>query len=113
MAVLLAGILILGQSFSAMKVRAQESTEESQKDKTETVYVKADAEGNVQDISVETVLKNRNNGEELPDYSNLSDIKNMVGDEEFTQDSMVRSYGKITAKIFPIKVRAVKAFLSL
>ena len=87
MAVLLAGILILGQSFSAMKVRAQESTEESQKDKTETVYVKADAEGNVQDISVETVLKNRNNGEELPDYSNLSDIKNMVGDEEFTQDS--------------------------
>ena len=86
-AVLLAGILIFGQSFSAMEVRAQESAEGSQKDKTETVYVKADAEGNVQDISVETVLKNRNNGEELPDYSNLSDIKNMVGDEEFTQDS--------------------------
>lgn len=86
MAVFLAGIIILGQSFSATEVRAQESTEESQKDKTETVYVKVDAEGNVRDISVETVLRNRNNGEELPDYSTLSDIKNMVGDEEFTQD---------------------------
>lgn len=87
MAVFLAGILILGQSFSALEVRAQESTEEGRKDKTETVYVKADAEGSVQDISVETVLRNRNNGEDIPDYSTLSDIKNMEGDEEFTQDS--------------------------
>lgn len=86
MAVLLAGVLILGQPLSGMAVRAQENTEEGQKDKTETVYVKADAEGNVQDISVETVLKNRNNGEEVPDYSTLSDIKNMEGDEEYTQN---------------------------
>ena len=87
MAVFLAGILILGQSFSALEVRAQESTEEGRKDKTETVYVKADAEGNVQDISVETVLRNKNNSEDIPDYSTISDIKNMEGDEEFTQDS--------------------------
>lgn len=86
MAVLLAGVLILGQPLSGIGVRAQENTEEGQKDKTETVYVKADAEGNVQDISVETVLKNRNNGEEVPDYSTLSDIKNMEGDEEYTQN---------------------------
>ncbi len=86
MAVFLAGILILGQSFSALEVRAQESTEEGRKDKTETVYVKADAEGSVQDISVETVLRNRNNGEDIPDYSTLSDIKNMEGDEVFTQN---------------------------
>lgn len=94
-AVLLIGVLILGQPFSAMGVQAQETAEKSQtrdnaedsrKDKTETVYVKADAEGNVQEISVETVLKNRNNGESLPDYSKLSDIKNMEGDEEFTQN---------------------------
>lgn len=94
-ALLLIGVLILGQPFSAMGVQAQEAAEKSQtrdnaedsrEDKTETVYVKADAEGNVQEISVETVLKNRNNGESLPDYSNLSDIKNMEGDEEFTQN---------------------------
>lgn len=94
-ALLLIGVLILGQPFSAMGVQAQEAAEKSQtrdnaedsrEDKTETVYVKADAEGNVQEISVETVLKNRNNGESLPDYSNLSDIKNMEGDEEFAQN---------------------------
>lgn len=94
-ALLLIGVLILGQPFSAMGVQAQEAAEKSQirdnaedsrEDKTETVYVKADAEGNVQEISVETVLKNRNNGKSLPDYSNLSDIKNMEGDEEFTQN---------------------------
>lgn len=94
-ALLLIGVLILGQPFSAMGVQAQEAAEKSQtwdnaedsrEDKTETVYVKADAEGNVQEISVETVLKNRNNGESLPDYSKLSDIKNMEGDEEFTQN---------------------------
>lgn len=70
-ALLLIGVLILGQPFSAMGVQAQEAAEKSQirdnaedsrEDKTETVYVKADAEGNVQEISVETVLKNRNNG---------------------------------------------------
>lgn len=87
LAIFLAGILVLGQPFSKMEVRAQEAAKEEQKDKTETVYVKADAEGNVQDISVETVLKNRNNGEDIPDYSTLRDIKNMEGDEEFTKDS--------------------------
>lgn len=86
LAFLIAGILVLGQPFSKMEVRAQEISEEEQKDKTETVYVKADAEGNIQDISVETVLKNRNKGEDIPDYSTLSDIKNMEGDEEFTQN---------------------------
>lgn len=94
-AMLLIGVLILGQPFSAMGVRAKETAEESQihetaedspADKTETVYVKTDAEGNVQEISVETVLKNRNNGESLPDYSRLTDIRNMEGDEEFTQN---------------------------
>ena len=88
-AMLLIGVLILGQPFSAMGVRAKETAEESQihetaedspADKTETVYVKTDAEGNVQGISVETVLKNRNNGESLPDYSRLTDIRNMEGD---------------------------------
>ena len=94
-AMLLIGVLVLGQPFSAMGVRAKETAEESQiqetaedspADKTETVYVKTDAEGNVQEISVETVLKNRNNGESLPDYSRLTDIRNMEGDEEFTQN---------------------------
>lgn len=53
-------------------------------DKTETVYVKADAEGTPQEITVETWLRNPGEGEEILDYTRLTDIKNMEGDEEFT-----------------------------
>lgn len=54
-------------------------------DKSETVYVKADAQGKVQDITVETVLKNSGGTQPLADYSTLTQIKNTEGDEEFRQ----------------------------
>lgn len=54
-------------------------------DKEETVYVKADASGAAQEITVQTSLKNPGNGKEIQDKTNLTDIKNTEGDEEFTQ----------------------------
>ena len=112
-AMLLIGVLILGQPFSAMGVRAQETAEESQiqetandspADKTETVYVKTDAEGNVQEISVETVLKNRNNGESLP----ISEIWRVM--KNLPKMGMEPYYGKTMGRTFPIRERAATAF---
>lgn len=64
------------------------STEETdKKDKVETVYVKADADGTPNKITVETVLRAPENGEKIADVSTLSDIRNTEGDEEFTKDA--------------------------
>lgn len=54
----------------------------SKDDKTETVYAKADAEGSVTDVTVETVLKHTG-ADTIADQSSLSDIKNTNGDEEY------------------------------
>lgn len=49
------------------------STEETdKKDKVETVYVKADADGTPNKITVETVLRAPENGEKIADVSTLS-----------------------------------------
>lgn len=63
-------------------VYMSDNNEES--DKTETVYAKADAQGNVSEVTVEVDLKNTG-GEAIVDYSELADIKNTKGDEEFTE----------------------------
>lgn len=52
-------------------------------DKEESVYVKASASGEVQEITVETRLKCTGSSP-LEDYTILTDIKNTEGDEEFT-----------------------------
>lgn len=52
--------------------------------KDESVYVKADASGKVKDITVTEWLKNPGAGEEA-DVSELSDIKNIKGEETFTK----------------------------
>ena len=57
-----------------------------QKDKTETVYVDANADGSVKKITVKDWLR-RNGDGEIIDFSNLKDIKNMEGDEEYTQNA--------------------------
>lgn len=53
------------------------------KDKTETVYVDANADGSVKKITVKDWLR-RNGDGEIIDFSNLKDIKNTEGDEEYT-----------------------------
>ena len=57
-----------------------------QKDKTETVYVDANADGSVKKITVKDWLR-RNDDGEIIDFSNLKDIKNTEGDEEYTQNA--------------------------
>lgn len=67
------------------KDTAKEYRSSALEDKSETVYAKADAEGNISEITVETVLKNPGGTEKIPDFSTLHDIKNTEGDEEYTQ----------------------------
>ena len=57
-------------------------TEESGITKEESVYVKADTSGKVKSTTVTEWLKNTGNGT-LADTSDLKDIKNIKGDEEF------------------------------
>ena len=57
-----------------------------QKDKTETVYVDANADGSAKKITVKDWLR-RNGDGEIMDFSNLKDIKNTEGDEEYTQNA--------------------------
>ena len=58
-----------------------------EKDKTETVYIKSDAGGNTKEITVETMLKHSSDGSDIQDQSNLKDIRNTKGDEEYSQGS--------------------------
>ena len=67
-------------------VTAETSSDEDAgewKDKTETVYVDANADGSVKKITVKDWLR-RNGDGEISDFSNLKDIKNTEGDEEYT-----------------------------
>lgn len=71
----------------------QDSTNVSNKassmeeDKQETVIAKAKADGSIYETSVEVSLKHT--GEDpIQDMSNLTNIKNTSGNEEFTQDGM-------------------------
>lgn len=76
---------------SASGTASGETTENQEsaleKDKTETVYIKSDAEGNTKEITVETTLKHPSDGSDIRDQSNLKDIRNTRGDEEYTQGS--------------------------
>lgn len=81
-----------GTAASSASGTASEETTENQesaqeKDKTETVYIKSDAEGNTKEITVETTLKHPSDGSDIQDQSNLKDIRNTKGDEEYSQGS--------------------------
>lgn len=70
-------------------VTAETSSDEDAgewKDKTETVYVDANADGSVKKITVKDWLHQNSDGE-IIDFSNLKDIKNTEGDEEYTQNA--------------------------
>ncbi len=58
-----------------------------EKDKAETVYIKSDAVGNTKEITVETMLKHPSDGSDIRDQSNLKDIRNTKGDEEYSRGS--------------------------
>ena len=58
--------------------------------KEETVYVKADASGAPLEKNVEVVLRGIEGGAPIEDRSDLRDIKNTEGDEEFAEDGSGR-----------------------
>ena len=59
---------------------------ETDRDKEETVYVKAGADGTARDVTVETLLRCRGTDGSIYDRTRLTDIKNTEGDEEFRQE---------------------------
>ena len=69
------------------KEKKASEKETEKKDKEETVYVKADADGTPNKITVETVLRAPEDGKQIKDFSTLTDIRNTEGDEEFTKDA--------------------------
>lgn len=65
---------------------AAASKKKDNNDKVETVYVNANAEGDTDKITVSEQLKSHGEGS-IEDYSTLKNIKNVKGDEEFTQNA--------------------------
>ncbi len=63
------------------------NTGSSDAKKEETVYVKTDASGAVDSVIVSDWLKNTDNTAQLEDYTQLTDIKNVKGKEEFSEDN--------------------------
>lgn len=55
--------------------------------KEETVYVIADANGKSKKVIVSEWLKNQKGSDTLKDKSNLKDVKNVKGDQDFTKGS--------------------------
>lgn len=80
---LLAGALATGQVVPVLAADAKED----KVDKSETVYVKAKADGTVKETKVNDLLDISGKEEEIEDYSTLTDIKNKEGDEEYTQSN--------------------------
>ena len=64
---------------------AEEQQEKTDRDKEETVYIKAGADGEAREVTVETVLRYRGTGGTIVDQTRLTDIKNTEGDEEYKQ----------------------------
>ena len=62
---------------------AGEQKEKTDKDKEETVYIKAGADGKAREVTVETVLRCRGTDGTIVDRTRLTDIKNTEGDEDF------------------------------
>ena len=73
------------QTESVIKEKVKKTTSSLTVDKAETVYVKADANGNKKEVTVEEILKASKDGKDITDASILEDIKNTKGDEEFTK----------------------------
>ena len=78
-------ILVSATGLTGCSTDTQTATAASDADKSETVYVKADAEGTPSDITVKTDLKNDGSTKKIKDYSTLKEIKNTNGNETFKQ----------------------------
>jgi len=68
--------------------------------KEETVYVNAQADGTPSEITVSDWLKNSGANKEVQDVSQLSDIKNVKGEETFTQNGENLTWNTDTEDIY-------------
>ena len=66
--------------------RMNKQSDQVDSDKDETIYVITDASGNKQNVIVSEWLKNKEHADVIEDVSNLTDIENVKGDEQFTQN---------------------------
>ena len=80
-------VLVSATSLTGCSTDTKTAATASDADKSETVYVKADASGTIHEIKVQTDLKNNGTSNEIKDFSTLKDIKNTKGNESFTQSS--------------------------
>lgn len=80
MAVVMSGMLIFGNQTTVFAAE-----EEKKEDKTETVYVNADADGTTSKVTVSEWLQNHDASDMIKDYSTLKNIKNVKGEETFTE----------------------------
>ena len=80
-------VLVSATSLTGCSTDTKRAAAASDADKSETVYVKADASGTIHEIKVQTDLKNTGTSKEIKDFSTLKDIKNTKGNESFTQSS--------------------------
>ena len=80
-------VLVSATSLTGCSTDTKTAATASDVDKSETVYVKADASGTINEIKVQTDLKNNGTSKEIKDFSTLKDIKNTKGNESFTQSS--------------------------
>ena len=74
------------ENTSAASSQVAETTEQKKPSKDETVYVLANADGSVKKIIVSDWIKN-NGGKTVSDKTELSDIKNVKGDESYVMDT--------------------------
>ena len=74
------------ENTSAASSQAAETTEQKKPSKDETVYVLANADGSVKKIIVSDWIKT-NGGKTVSDKTELSDIKNVKGDESYVMDT--------------------------
>lgn len=74
------------ENTSAASSQAAETTEQKKPSKDETVYVLTNADGSVKKIIVSDWIKN-NGGKTVSDKTELSDIKNVKGDESYVMDT--------------------------
>lgn len=80
-------VLVSATSLTGCSTDTKTAAAASDADKSETVYVKADASGTIHEIKVQTDLRNNGTSNEIKDFSTLKDIKNTKGNESFTQSS--------------------------
>ncbi|MBQ0060081.1 MAG: hypothetical protein KBS83_09065, partial [Lachnospiraceae bacterium] len=59
----------------------------NEKGKNETVYIIADADGNIKKTEVSCWLKNPSENAQIKDHTSLSDIENVKGNESYKKDA--------------------------